>query len=79
MKQNLSRGIHFSVIENQKKYREEGIVLLTEQIEREVRKVSQNLTIENKIRDEACKKLTNMIDDSFNKLRTLITVIYQIF
>ena len=52
--------------------REEGIVLLTEQIEREVKKVSQNLALENRIRDEACKKLTYMIDETYNKLRVSV-------
>jgi hypothetical protein len=56
--------------------REEGIVLLTEQIEREVKKVSQNLGVENKIRDEACKKLTSMFDETYNKMRESIVVIF---
>ena len=56
--------------------REEGIVLLTEQIEREVKKVSQNLGVENKIRDEACKKLTSMFDETYNKTRESILVIF---
>merc|ERR1712150_51015 len=59
-------------IEAESVQREEGIVLLTEQIEREVKKVSQNVTLENKIRDEACKKMTNMIDEVYNKLRMTI-------
>jgi len=37
-----------------------------------VKKVSQNLGVENKIRDEACKKLTSMFDETYNKMREAI-------
>ena len=52
--------------------REEGIMLLTEQIEMEVKKLNENLQIENKIRTESCKKLTNMFDETFDKMRMFI-------
>lgn len=64
---DLREGIEAETVQ-----REEGIVLLTEQIEREVRKVGGNQQIENKIREEACKKQTSMFDDSYNKLRGII-------
>lgn len=64
---DLREGIEAETVQ-----REEGICLLTEQIEREVKKLGEGLTIENKIRNESCKKLTNMFDETCDKLRTII-------
>lgn len=49
--------------------REEGIYQITEQLKKEAGVLSQQLAMENKVREESCNKITSMTHDIFSQLR----------
>ena len=52
--------------------REEGIELLTDQIQKEVKKVNMNLQIENKMRNQTSEKIMDKFTETYNILHDQI-------